>query len=45
MPTDIPGSVDFSANNDNEMKGFGAPKGYTPVSKRIDTSMPNAFGG
>ena len=45
MPTDIAGSVDFSANNDNEIKGFGNTGGYKSGFKRIDTSMPNAFGG
>lgn len=45
MPGDIAGSVDFISNNDNIVKPFGGTKGYSSGFKRIDTSMPNPFGG
>ena len=45
MPGNFVGSVDFISNNDNIVKPFGGPKGYSSGFKRIDTSMPNPFGG
>jgi hypothetical protein len=44
MPGDIGNSVEFDLNNDNAIKPFGAPKGYSSGFKRIDTSIPNPFG-
>ncbi len=40
----IGGAVDFDNNNDQTLPTFGAPKGYKPQGKRIDTSMGNPFG-
>ncbi len=45
MPGNFVGSVDFISNNDNIVKPFGGPKGYSAGFKRINTSMPNPFGG
>ena len=45
MPGDIGGKAEYYSNNDNVIEPFGGPKGYKSGFKRIDTSMPNAFGG
>jgi hypothetical protein len=45
MPSDIGGKTEFYSNNDNAPESFGGPKGYKSGFKRIDTSIPNPFGG